>query len=154
MTFGLWGMAESQVGVKAVVWGIYTGITYSALSGKTGATQEIQSTTFTRESDKKETRNARGQVINETFHNFRNTFAIEVIPLGDTKAHALAGEVLPSPGDIITVTETTGDPEQAATNGGKYICDRATKIHDNTNEHKFNLEMHQYTENDTAVVVS
>lgn len=153
-------MVESQVGVKAVVWGIYTGISYSAISGITSfsatATLEIQSTTFSNEADKKEVRNSKGQVVTEIFHNFRRTFSIEVIPTGASKALALAADILPNAGDVITITEvgTYPDAEQAATNGGKYVCDRASKQHSNTDEHKMTFEMHQYTENDTAVVQS
>lgn len=145
-------MAESQVGVKAVVWGINTAITLPTFP--TGANQEFQSTTFSKEAEKKEVRNSKGQVVIEIFHNFKRTMSIEVIPVGDTKAHALAGEILPNAGDIITITETSGDPEQAVLNSGKYVCDRASKTHSNTDEHKMTIEMHQYTENDTAVIIA
>lgn len=150
-------MAETQRGAKAVIWGIYTGVTYSAITTAqgAGASFELQSTTFAKEADRKEVRNKIGDTVTEIFHNYRNVFSIEVIPTGDTKAHALAGEILPAPGDIITITETTQvDPEQAATNSGKYVCDRATKSHTNSDEHKMTFEMHQYVANDTAVAVS
>lgn len=155
-------MAESQVGVKAVCWGIYTGISYSGISTpQTGghAGFEIQSTNFGKEADKKEVRNSKGQTVTEIFHNFKRTLSIEVLPIGQTKEYALAGEILPNPGDIITITEAAisgsqADPETAATNGGKYVCDRASKTKSNTDEHKMTFEMHQFTENDTAVVVA
>lgn len=141
-------MAESILGTKAVSWGLATGATGTGVG-----TFDAQSSSFAAESDIAEFRNNKGQVIGEVLYNQRHTLTMEIIPTGTTIALAKAANILPAPGAVINVTDTE-DTEVSGTNGGKYVLIRASKQKSNTDYAKITMEMRQYVENDTAVVVA
>jgi hypothetical protein len=144
-------MAETINGTVGVVWGIgVTGLTGSGIS--TFAPQSLQ---FSAESDEAETRNGKGQVVTDVFYNQRHTVTIEVIPTGSTIAAARTNNVIPAPGTIITIVESSAeDAELTGTNSAKYICVRASKSKSNTGATSISMELKQYVENDVAVAVA
>lgn len=141
-------MAETINGTKAVVWGLSTTATGTGMG-----TFTTQSATFTVESDKVEIRDNKGAVITEIYYNQRQLLRMEVIPSSDTVANARLANILPSPGAIITVTDTE-DTETTATNSAKYIFVRGEKQKSNTDATKLTFELLQYVENAVATAVS
>lgn len=149
-------MSEAIVGVKSVVWGLAC----SPAANGMGTALVVQSGDFSVESDKAEFRNAIGQCVAEIYYNQKQTLTLEVVPSADTIANARNSNLLPLPGSIVTVTDTGGvtqatanDYELVSTNSGKYIFDKGTKKKSNTGLTMLTFEMHQYVENDTAVVI-
>lgn len=144
-------MAETQNGIRGVVWGIgVTGLTGSGIT-----TFEPQSLQFAAEADELEIRNGKGQVVTDIFYNQKHTVTIEVIPSGTTIALARTSNVLPDPGTIITIVESSSeDSELTSTNAAKYICVRASKSKSNTGATSITMELKQYVENDVAVAVA
>lgn len=142
-------MAETIVGTRGVVWGIATGMSGTGVTTSFAA----QSLQFSAEADEAEIRNGKGQVVTDIFYNQRQTITIEVIPTGATIAAARTANIIPTPGAIITITDTE-DTEISGTNAGKYICVRASKSKSNTGATSISMELKQYVENDVAVAVS
>lgn len=144
-------MAETINGIVGVVWGIgVTGLTGSGIS--TFVPQSLQ---FSAEADEAEIRNGKGQVVTDIFYNQRHTITIEVIPTGATIAAARTSNVLPAPGAIITVVESSAeDAELTGTNSAKYIFVRGSKSKSNTGATSISMELKQYVENDVAAVVA
>lgn len=141
-------MAESQVGVKAVVWGLTTSATATGMG-----TFTTQSATFTAESEKVEVKNNLGQTVTAIFFNQTQLLTLEVVPSADTVANARTANILPAPGAIVTVTDAN-DTELTGTNSGKYVFIRGTKNKSNTAETRLTFELIQWVENDNAVAIS
>lgn len=139
-------MAEAQRGTVAVAWGITSSITGSGL----GTTMTIQSGTFKKESEAFETKNGIGQTVNKTFFNFKQTYSLAITPTADTLAHAKQYNIVPKPGNIITVADTD-DTEVSGTNGGKYLVLSASKSKDNSKPNDFTVELEQFVDTDIAV---
>jgi hypothetical protein len=93
-------MAESQRGV-GVVWGITT--TGAAYTGS--GTLRHQSQSFARSSDMEETRDELGEVINVTAYNQQQEIQLTVVPSGATMAAAKASNIVPVPGEKLTITD-------------------------------------------------
>ena len=144
-------MSTQKTASKAVVWGNNIGVAYTDMT----KTENLnQSTSYTREADEQEIRDADGEVVNLTIYNARNTIDIEVIPIGDTLATAKANNVSPTYGELVYITdESSGGHSQvpgAATHTTKYICVGATQTSTNTSEVRISMSLRQYVANDLS----
>lgn len=139
-------MGQAQRGVKFVAWGIATGATGTGIG-----TFTPQSGDFKKESKSAELQNGTGQTINKTFYDFKQTYTLNVVPTATTEALALAANICPDPGTIVTVTDAD-DPQVDSTNAGKYLCVSSSKKKGNTSANDLTFELEQWTENDIAVV--
>lgn len=84
------------------MWGIST--TGAAYSGS--GTLRFQTQSFARAADSEETRDNDGEVINVTTYNQQQEIQLSVVPSGSTLAAAKTSNVVPVPGEVITVSDT------------------------------------------------
>ena len=128
-------------GAKAVVWGNRIGITYGA-NNNTGFTL-AQSATFTKDGDEQEIRDSSGEVQTFVTYNKRETLDIEVIPVGETLALAADHNISPAKGDIVVITDTSGNNSHDEL-AQSYICISSTQTNSNTAEVRISMSLRAY----------
>lgn len=83
------------------MWGITTtGATYSG-----SGTLRFQSESFARSADFEETRDELGEVINVTAYNQQQEIQLTVVPSGATMTAAKNSNIVPVPGEKITLAD-------------------------------------------------
>lgn len=127
-------MAETQRGV-GVVWGISTTDVNYTGSG----TLRIQSETFNRTADSDETRDEYGEVINVTTYNQQQELQLSVVPSGSTMAAAKTSNIVPTPGEKISIVDADDTTIGAASSGKDYMVVSASM--NKTNTGKTTIEM-------------
>lgn len=137
-------MSTQKTASKAVVWGNNIGVAYTDM---TKLENLNQSTTYNREADEQEIRDADGEVVNLTIYNARDVIDIEVIPIGATLAAAKANNVSPTYGELVTVTDESsgGHGQVPGANGGNYICVGASQTSTNTGEVRISMSLRAYS---------
>lgn len=137
-------MSTQKTASKAVVWGNNIGVAYTDMT----KTENLnQSTTYTREADEQEIRDADGEVVNLTIYNARNTIDIEVIPIGATLVAAKANNVSPAYGEQVVITDESsgGHTQVPGAHSGYYICVGATQTSTNTGEVRISMSLRAYS---------
>lgn len=118
-----------------VVWGISTG-NITAGSGVLRPTSQ----TYTENAEMIEHRDTTGEVIGHTFFNQTKEIELDVYPASSTLANAVSALVaMPSPGDTVTLTDTT-DTDVA----GAYTVISAAKNKSVTDKASFRLSLKKY----------
>jgi hypothetical protein len=126
---------------KFVVWGNNIGVAYTSES-VTADDNMPQTTSFTKDGDEAEIRDAEGEVQTFVCYNKRQTLDIEVIPTGGTVAAAKGNNLCPAKGSLVTVTDLSsgGHSELADT----WICINASQSGSNTSEVRISMSLRQY----------
>lgn len=125
---------------SAVVWGNNVGISYSTGSIVDGDNLP-QSSTYTKDGDEQEIRDAIGEVQTFVTYNKRETCDIEVIPIGGTIAAAEANNVCPAKGETVTISNSDGSHSELA---GDWICITSTQTASNTAETRISMSLRRY----------
>jgi hypothetical protein len=126
-------MAEIQRG-SAVVWGIST--SSATYTGVGTSRQHFQSQTFSYEADMEETRAGNGTTASVVHYNRSKNVTISVVPSATTLALAISANIVPEPGQDVTVTDT----DTVIGGGGiAYMCVSASMHKSNTG--KTTIEM-------------
>lgn len=127
---------------KAVVWGNRIGVAYT--TGSVAAGDNLpQSATFTKDGDEQEIRDWNGEVQTFVTYNKRETLDLEVIPIGTTLADAAGNNVCPAKGEIVTITDTSGNGSHSEL-AQSYICISATQTNSNTGEVRISMSLRAY----------
>jgi hypothetical protein len=138
-------MADQLTNSKVVVWGNNIGVAYTDM---TSSENLPQTSTFGRDGDEAEIRDAEGEVQTHITYNKTETLEIEVIPIGTTLANAKANNVCPTKGELITVTDTGSAHTDLAS--AYWICLNATQTASNTSEVRISISMKKYDRNLSA----
>lgn len=118
-----------------VVWGIST-TNPSAGAGVLRQTSQ----TYTEDAEMIEHRDTAGEVVGLTHFNQTKTVELDVYPAAATLANANAALVnMPSPGDTVTLTDST-DTDVA----GAYTCVSAAKNKSTSEKVSFRLSLKRY----------
>ena len=126
---------------QLVVWGTNIGVAYT--TGGIGTADNLpQSSSFTKDGDEAEIRDAEGEVQTFVCYNKRQTLDIEVIPTGGTVAAAKGNNLCPAKGSLVTVTDLSsgGHSELVDT----WICINASQSGSNTSEVRISMSLRQY----------
>lgn len=140
-------MATTLTG-KGVLWGCNNISMTGVISTTLG---QIQSNSFTRESDKAELRDGIGDVVGRAFYDHRRTIQITVIPsaasIATAKTNALA--MLPAIGSVIAVVDTDD-----LTTDENYTVEECSISRTNTGMAEISMTVSNRDDNDAVTVVT
>jgi hypothetical protein len=136
-------MAETIKGA-GVFWGIGASFLCVGLTIDVNAKLRPQSVNQDVKADIDTTiKDYKGETVSRIFADQKRTLKIEVIPTADTIAHAKGASLLPTPGSLVTITDTD-DTSASGTNSGKYLFISGSSARSNTDALKLTFDLEQY----------
>ena len=128
---------------QLVVWGTNIGVAYT--TGGIGTADNLpQSSSFTKDGDEAEIRDAEGEVQTFVCYNKRQTLDIEVVPVGPLAASAGANNVCPAKGELVTISDLSGTTNHTELISTSWICINASQSASNTSEVRISMSLRKY----------
>jgi hypothetical protein len=128
---------------QLVVWGTNIGVAYT--TGGIGTADNLpQSSSFTKDGDEAEIRDAEGEVQTFVCYNKRETLDIEVVPVGLLAASAGANNVCPAKGELVTISDLSGTTNHTELISTSWICINASQSASNTSEVRISMSLRKY----------
>ena len=128
---------------QLVVWGTNIGVAYT--TGSIGTDDNLpQSSSFTKDGDEAEIRDAEGEVQTFVCYNKRETLDIEVVPVGPLAASAGANNVCPAKGELVTISDLSGTTNHTELVSTSWICINASQAASNTSEVRISMSLRKY----------
>ena len=128
---------------QLVVWGTNIGVAYT--TGSIGTDDNLpQSSSFTKDGDEAEIRDAEGEVQTFVCYNKRETLDIEVVPVGPLAASAGLNNVCPAKGELVTISDLSGTTNHAELESTSWICINASQSASNTSEVRISMSLRKY----------
>jgi len=128
---------------QLVVWGTNIGVAYT--TGSIGTADNLpQSSSFTKDGDEAEIRDAEGEVQTFVCYNKRQTLDIEVVPVGLLAASAGANNVCPAKGELVTISDLSGTTNHTELISTSWICINASQSASNTSEVRISMSLRKY----------
>ena len=128
---------------QLVVWGTNIGVAYT--TGSIGTDDNLpQSSSFTKDGDEAEIRDAEGEVQTFVCYNKRETLDIEVVPVGPLAASAGANNVCPAKGELVTISDLSGTTNHTELVSTSWICINASQSASNTSEVRISMSLRKY----------
>jgi hypothetical protein len=128
---------------QLVVWGTNIGVAYT--TGSIGTDDNLpQSSSFTKDGDEAEIRDAEGEVQTFVCYNKRETLDIEVVPVGPLAASAGANNVCPAKGELVTISDLSGTTNHTELASTSWICINASQAASNTSEVRISMSLRKY----------
>ena len=128
---------------QLVVWGTNIGVAYT--TGSIGIADNLpQSSSFTKDGDEAEIRNAEGEVQTFVCYNKRETLDIEVVPVGPLAASAGLNNVCPAKGELVTISDLSGTTNHTELESTSWICINASQSASNTSEVRISMSLRKY----------
>ena len=128
---------------QLVVWGTNIGVAYT--TGSIGTDDNLpQSSSFTKDGDEAEIRDAEGEVQTFVCYNKRETLDIEVVPVGPLAASAGANNVCPAKGELVTISDLSGTTNHTELISTSWICINASQSASNTSEVRISMSLRKY----------
>ena len=128
---------------KFVVWGNNIGVAYTSES-VTADDNLPQTTSFTKDGDEAEIRDAEGEVQTFVCYNKRETLDIEVVPVGLLAASAGLNNVCPAKGELVTISDLSGTTNHTELISTSWICINASQSASNTSEVRISMSLRKY----------
>ena len=128
---------------QLVVWGTNIGVAYT--TGSIGTDDNLpQSSSFTKDGDEAEIRDAEGEVQTFVCYNKRETLDIEVVPVGLLAASAGLNNVCPAKGELVTISDLSGTTNHTELISTSWICINASQSASNTSEVRISMSLRKY----------
>ena len=128
---------------QLVVWGTNIGVGYT--TGGIGTADNLpQSSSFTKDGDEAEIRDAEGEVQTFVCYNKRETLDIEVVPVGLLAASAGLNNVCPAKGELVTISDLSGTTNHTELISTSWICINASQSASNTSEVRISMSLRKY----------
>jgi hypothetical protein len=128
---------------QLVVWGTNIGVAYT--TGSIGTADNLpQSSSFTKDGDEAEIRDAEGEVQTFVCYNKRETLDIEVVPVGLLAASAGVNNVCPAKGELVTISDLSGTTNHTELVSTSWICINASQSASNTSEVRISMSLRKY----------
>ena len=128
---------------QLVVWGTNIGVAYT--TGGIGTADNLpQSSSFTKDGDEAEIRDAEGEVQTFVCYNKRETLDIEVVPVGLLAASAGLNNVCPAKGELVTISDLSGTTNHTELISTSWICINASQSASNTSEARISMSLRKY----------
>jgi hypothetical protein len=128
---------------QLVVWGTNIGVAYT--TGGIGTADNLpQSSSFTKDGDEAEIRDAEGEVQTFVCYNKRETLDIEVVPVGLLAASAGLNNVCPAKGELVTISDLSGTTNHTELISTSWICINASQSASNTSEVRISMSLRKY----------
>jgi hypothetical protein len=128
---------------QLVVWGTNIGVAYT--TGSIGTADNLpQSSSFTKDGDEAEIRDAEGEVQTFVCYNKRETLDIEVVPVGLLAASAGLNNVCPAKGELVTISDLSGTTNHTELVSTSWICINASQSASNTSEVRISMSLRKY----------
>jgi hypothetical protein len=128
---------------QLVVWGTNIGVAYT--TGSIGTDDNLpQSSSFTKDGDEAEIRDAEGEVQTFVCYNKRETLDIEVVPVGLLAASAGANNKCPAKGELVTISDLSGTTNHTELVSTSWICINASQSASNTSEVRISMSLRKY----------
>ena len=128
---------------QLVVWGTNIGVAYT--TGGIGTADNLpQSSSFTKDGDETEIRDAEGEVQTFVCYNKRETLDIEVVPVGLLAASAGLNNVCPAKGELVTISDLSGTTNHTELISTSWICINASQSASNTSEVRISMSLRKY----------
>ena len=128
---------------QLVVWGTNIGVAYT--TGGIGTADNLpQSSSFTKDGDEAEIRDAEGEVQTFVCYNKRETLDIEVVPVGLLAASAGLNNVCPAKGELVTISDLSGTTNHTELVSTSWICINASQAASNTSEVRISMSLRKY----------
>ena len=128
---------------QLVVWGTNIGVAYT--TGGIGTADNLpQSSSFTKDGDEAEIRDAEGEVQTFVCYNKRETLDIEVVPVGLLAASAGLNNVCPAKGELVTISDLSGTTNHTELMSTSWICINASQSASNTSEVRISMSLRKY----------
>ena len=128
---------------QLVVWGTNIGVAYT--TGSIGTDDNLpQSSSFTKDGDEAEIRDAEGEVQTFVCYNKRETLDIEVVPVGLLAASAGSNNVCPAKGELVTISDLSGTTNHTELISTSWICINASQSASNTSEVRISMSLRKY----------
>jgi hypothetical protein len=128
---------------QLVVWGTNIGVAYT--TGGIGTADNLpQSSSFTKDGDEAEIRDAEGEVQTFVCYNKRETLDIEVVPVGLLAASAGLNNVCPAKGELVTISDLSGTTNHTELISTSWICINASQSASNASEVRISMSLRKY----------
>ena len=128
---------------QLVVWGTNIGVAYT--TGGIGTADNLpQSSSFTKDGDEAEIRDAEGEVQTFVCYNKRETLDIEVVQVGLLAASAGLNNVCPAKGELVTISDLSGTTNHTELISTSWICINASQSASNTSEVRISMSLRKY----------